>query len=250
MVNIEVIFAFAVGTIAIAGIGLMTVTAIACLFSPNDMGRFELVQVAVSLDGISSKLGIARAYVREHQEGSDRGALFEARFAIGVAFMLIAMLVSVAFAKQIAEWLFGVVHFERSLGLLEVAYLISLLSVLFIYGQNAWREWIPALSSSAANAISFLASFVVRTEASAYVWRLFPRLRLQILVTMAMWLSIATLGFGPGSRPHAHLIWFVLLPVGAWCFRAEWMGMYRPCYVAVPSKFLSAEPGKGLGAVS
>ncbi|AIF47931.1 lipopolysaccharide biosynthesis protein [Dyella japonica] len=486
MVNIRTILAFAMGPVASAAIGLMTVPAIAWIFSPNDVGRLNMVQVSVSFGVLLFNLGLDRAYVREYHESSDRGALLKACFAPGLALMLTVVLISIPFDERIAEWLFGVGHvayywvlvacvvvsfvsrflslilrmqdrgiafslsqilpkiillvvmgvfflpiFKRSFGELEVAYLLSLLSVLFIYSWNTWRDWSPALKATvsrqqvnhllgygvplifagvaywgldatsslalrslstlpelaiysvsmsfagvgvvfqtiftvlwapmvykwvangvdmrrvddiahqalavvcaiwvlsgslswltewvlpahyapvkylmlccigqpllytlseitcvgigitrrsmlslwstvaallvnvagsillvpsygaagatAANAVAFLAFFVARTEASAHVWRPFPRARLYVFVTAAVGLSIATLAFGPGYPLQVLLVWVALLPVVAWCFRAEWLGMYRSLRAAIRSEFFSVEPGSGPGTVS
>lgn len=107
-----------------------------------------------------------------------------------------------------------------------------------------------ATGAVAANAVAFLAFFIARTEASAHVWRSFPRARLYTVVTAAVALSIATLAWGPGNSLQVSLVWLAVLPVVGWCFRAEWMGMYRSLHAAVKSEFFSAEPGEGPGTVS
>lgn len=107
-----------------------------------------------------------------------------------------------------------------------------------------------AAGAVTANAVAFLAFFVARTEASAHVWRSFPRARLYVFVSVAVALSIATLAWGPGNPLQVSLMWLALLPVIAWCFRAEWMGMYRSLHAAIRSEFLPVEPGSGRGTVS
>lgn len=484
--NIKTILAFAMGPIASAGIGLLTVPAIAWLFSPTDVGRLNMVQVGVSFGVLLFNLGLDRAYVREYHEWSDRGALLKACFAPGFLLMLLIMAISFPFDQRIAEWLFGEGHttyywilvacvfvsfvsrflslilrmqdrgvafslsqilpkiillmvmgvfllpiFHRSFIELELAYLLSLLSVLFIYSWNTWRDWVPAIrafvprkefayllgygvplifagvaywgldatssvalrslstlpelaiysvsmsfagvgvvfqaiftmlwapmvykwvasgvdmsrvddiahqalavvcviwalsgalswlvdlvlpahyaqvkylmlccigqpllytlseitcvgigitrrsmlslwstvaalvvnvaasvllvpsygaaGAVAGNAVAFLVFFVARTEASAYVWRPLPRVRLYGFVAAAVGLSIATLVFGPESRIHVSLLWLATLPVVVWCFRGEWAGMYRQLRTAVKSEFFSAEPEDGSGTVS
>jgi O-antigen/teichoic acid export membrane protein len=478
LVNIKIILAFAVGPIATAGFGLLTVPAIAWIFSPADVGRLNIVQIAVSFGVLLFNLGLDRAYVREYHEWSDRGALLKACFAPGFALMLLVALVTLPFDQHIATWLFGLGHvvyywilvacvvvsfisrflslilrmqdrgmafsmsqilpkiilllavgalafpiFSRSFGQLEVAYLASLLSVLFIYSWNTWREWSPALRAPVsrlqvrrllgygvplifagvaywgldatstlalrslstlselavysvsmsfagvgvvfqtiftvlwaplvykwvahgvdmrrvdhiaqqalavvcaiwvlsgifswltdfvlparyiqvkylmlccigepllytlsevtcvgigitrrsmlslwstivalvanvaisvwlvpgygaagavvANAIAFLVFFVARTEASAYVWRPFPRARLYVFVSAGVALSIATLVFGPNAPVHYSFIWLALLPVVMWLFRDEWSAMYRSLHSSIKSTRWYPEP--------
>lgn len=87
-----------------------------------------------------------------------------------------------------------------------------------------------------ANAIAFLVFFIARTEASAHVWRPFPRARLYGFVIAAVGLSIATLVFGPGAPVHFSLVWLAMLPVVLWCFRAEWAVMHRSLRSAITSE--------------
>lgn len=100
MVNIEVIVAFVLGLIAIVGIDLMKGPAPAWTVSPREITRPKLGQAAVSFGGLSSKPGPDRAYVCEHHQRCDRGALLIACFAPGVALMSIVILVSVALANK------------------------------------------------------------------------------------------------------------------------------------------------------
>ena len=485
--NIRTALAFAVGPIATAALGLVTVPVIAWVFPPADVGRLNIVQIAVSFGVLLFSLGLDRAYVREYHESTDRAALLKACFAPGCALLLLAMLVTAPFDHHVAEWLFGVGHvayywmllacvatsfisrflslilrmqdrgvafsmsqilpkvllllvvtamaastFHKSFVQLEAAYLISLLSVLLTYGWNTWREWAPAvrapvsptqvrfvlgygtplifagvaywgldatstlalrsLSSLSelavysvsmsfagvgvvfqtiftvlwaplvykwvahgvdmrrvdniaqqalavvcaiwvlsgifswladfvlparyiqvkylmlccigepllytlsevtcvgigitrrsmlslwstvaalvvnialsvwlvpkhgaagavvANALAFLVFFVARTEASAYVWRPFPRVRLYVFVTACVGLSIATLVFGPRAPVHFSLVWLAMLPIAIGCFRAEWMDMYRSLRAAIKPQPqpICPEPQGGPGAL-
>ena len=483
--NIRTALAFAVGPIATAALGLVTVPVIAWVFPPADVGRLNIVQIAVSFGVLLFTLGLDRAYVREYHEWTDRAALLKACFVPSCALLLLAMLVTMPFNDLIAAWLFGVGHVvyywvllacmatslvsrflslilrmqdrgvafsisqilptvllllavaamavssvHKSFVQLEVAYLISLLSVLLTYGLNTWREWVPALRASVsrtqircvisygtplifaglaywgldatsalalrslsglselavysvsmsfagvgvvfqtifsmlwapivykwvahgvdmrrvdhiaqqalavvcaiwvvsgtfswladfvlparyvqvkylmlccigepllytlsevtcvgigitrrsmlslwstvaalaanialsvwlvpkygaagavvANAIAFLAFFIARTEASAYIWRPFPRARLYAYVTALVGLSIATLVFGPGAPVHFSLFWLALLPVVAWSFRTEWFGMYRALLSAIRPVHICPEPEGGPGAL-
>ncbi|MFK2875918.1 lipopolysaccharide biosynthesis protein [Rhodanobacter hydrolyticus] len=484
--NIRTVLAFAIGPIATAGLGLVTVPAIAWVFPPADVGRLNIVQIAVSFGVLLFNLGLDRAYVREYHEWSDRGALLKACFAPGFVLLLLAMLVTLPFDARLTDWLFGLGHaayywtlvacvivsfisrflslilrmqdrgmafslsqvlpkvvlllavgmlalpaFSKSFGALEAAYLASLLSVLLAYSANTWREWSPALlapvsrtqvrglvgygvplifagvaywgldatstlalrslstlpelaiysvsmsfagvgvvfqtiftvlwapmvykwvargvdmrrvdhiaqqalavvctiwvlsgalswltdfvlpahysqvkylmlccigepllytlsevtcvgigitrrsmlslwSTAAglvvnvalsvwlvpghgaagavvANAIAFLVFFVARTEASAYVWRPFPRARLYAFVTVGVGLSIATLVYGPRVAVHFSLVWVALLPVVVWCFRNEWNYMYRSLLDALKAKRSYPQPSEEPEALS
>jgi hypothetical protein len=106
-----------------------------------------------------------------------------------------------------------------------------------------------AAGAVVANAIAFLVFFIARTEASAYVWRPFPRARLYGFVIAAVGLSIATLVFGPGAPVHFSLVWLAMLPAVIWCFRAEWAVMYRSLRSAIKSERWYPEPEREPGAL-
>lgn len=108
--NIKTILAFAVGPIATAGLGLVAVPAIAWIFPPADVGRLNIVQIAVSFGVLLFNLGLDRAYVREYHEWTDRGALLKACFTPGFVLLLLAVLATLPFAQHIASWLFGLDH--------------------------------------------------------------------------------------------------------------------------------------------
>ena len=85
--------------------------------------------------------------------------------------------------------------------------------------------WLVPLHGAAgavvANAIAYLVFFVARTEASAWVWRQFPRVRLYVFTSLAVALSVATVALGGKLPFHYALVWLALAPVVGWCFRAE-----------------------------
>ena len=108
--NIRTVLAFALGPIVTAGLGLVTVPVIAWVFPPADVGRLNIVQIAVSFGVLLFNLGLDRAYVREYHEWSDRGALLKACFTPGFALLLLAMLVTLPIDRRLAGWLFGLGH--------------------------------------------------------------------------------------------------------------------------------------------
>lgn len=85
--------------------------------------------------------------------------------------------------------------------------------------------WLVPLHGAAgalmANAVAYLVFFVARTEASARVWRQFPRARLYVFTSMAVALAVSTVAVGDVLPFHYALVWLAVAPVVAWCFRAE-----------------------------
>lgn len=455
--NAKKIAAFALGPIASAAFGLITVPVIAWAFSPEDVGRLNMLQIAVSFCLLLLVLGLDQAYVREFHESSDRARLLKACFTPGFIFLVVGGLVTMAYGSELSRLLFGATNpafywitlacvvaafvsrflslilrmqdrgmaFSMSqvipkalmlilvggivwLGLsrgflaLQLAFLASTIAVVLVYLWNTRKQWRPAVTapldrqqvrsllkfgaplifsglaywglvatSSIAlrslstftelgiysvtmsfsgvatifqsifsvvwapivykwvaegkdlsrvdgiarqalalvcgifvmcglfswltdyvlpaeyaqvkylvlcaivqpllytlseitcvgigitrrtmlsvwvtlaallsnvvlslwlvptygaagavmsNAVAYVVFFVARTEASAYVWRQFPRARLYVFVSLAVAFSLATVALAPALPFHYALVWLALLPIVAWCFRAE-----------------------------
>ncbi|GLQ97645.1 oligosaccharide flippase family protein [Dyella mobilis] len=121
------------------------------------------------------------------------------------------------------------------------------LSALIVnVGISTWL--VPTRGASGAviaNALAFLVFFVARTEASAHVWRPFPRARLYAFVVTAVAMSIATLIFGPELPVPFGFIWLAILPLVVWQFRAEWLDMYRKFQAAMSADGLPSLAGRG-----
>lgn len=105
--NLNKILGFALGPIASALLGLITVPLMAWAFSPEDLGRMNLLQVALSFCLLLTVLGLDQAYVREYHDTTNHPALLKACFTPGFLLLLICALCSVAYARDLALWLFG-----------------------------------------------------------------------------------------------------------------------------------------------
>lgn len=95
---------------------------------------------------------------------------------------------------------------------------------------NVWLSWwlIPthgAAGAVMANALAYVVFFIARTEASAFAWRQFPRIKLYFFVVLATALAVATVALGAGLPLHYAWLWLALAPAVVWFFRTEWMVM-------------------------
>lgn len=88
------IFAFAIGPAANALLGLATLPLITWLFSPGDVGRLSMLNVAVSFCLLFCSLGLDQAYVREYHSETHRGALLRKALLPG---MMVLLLLSLGF---------------------------------------------------------------------------------------------------------------------------------------------------------
>lgn len=101
------ILGFALGPIASAILGLMTLPIVAWAFSAEDVGRLNILKVMVSFCMLVCVLGLDQAYVREFHESRDRHRLLKACFLPGFAFLLVAGFVTLAYSSRLSFLLFG-----------------------------------------------------------------------------------------------------------------------------------------------
>mgnify|MGYP003604568121 FL=1 len=78
-----------------------------------------------------------------------------------------------------------------------------------------------AAGALVANAVAYLVFFVARTEASAFVWRQIPRVRLYVFVSLAVAFAVVTVIFGATLPFPYALVWLALAPLIVGCFRVE-----------------------------
>ncbi|MCL6244586.1 oligosaccharide flippase family protein [Acinetobacter sp. ANC 7200] len=91
--NIKKIFHFSVGPIGAALLGILTVPILAWSFSPDDMGRFSVLQIIMSFSSILFTLGLDQSYVRDYHESSDRAALLKTVLLPPIVFFVLFVLI-------------------------------------------------------------------------------------------------------------------------------------------------------------
>ncbi|EGN74610.1 membrane protein involved in the export of O-antigen and teichoic acid [Idiomarina sp. A28L] len=89
--NARKVLAFSVGPIGGAALGLITLPIVAWFFSPEDIGRLTMLQVAVSFALLLFSLGLDKAYVREFHEVEDKAGLLKAVFIPGFVILLLVL---------------------------------------------------------------------------------------------------------------------------------------------------------------
>lgn len=101
------IIGFAVGPVGSAFLGLVTVPLTAWVFSPSDLGRLNILQVAMSFALLLSVLGFDQAYVREHHESEDKEQLLLICFMPGFLLLAIAGAVAAFFADSMSALMYA-----------------------------------------------------------------------------------------------------------------------------------------------
>ena len=87
--KLKVILSFAIGPIGAAALGFITLPLMTWLYSPEDIGRFGMLNVAVSFSVLLFCLGMDQAYVRQYHESIDKGELLKISITPGFILLLI-----------------------------------------------------------------------------------------------------------------------------------------------------------------
>lgn len=106
--NLQKVVHFAIGPIAAAALGLITLPFVAWFFSVEDVGRLTMMQVVLSLSVSLFSLAMHQAYVREYHEEDDKNALLKLSMLPGLIFLTVTTLVIVLLPYSLSVLLFGI----------------------------------------------------------------------------------------------------------------------------------------------
>ena len=86
--NLKKILSFAIGPIGSAALGFLTLPIITWLYSPEDVGRISMLNIAISFCVLLFSLGLDQSYVREYHESSSKGILLKSAITPGLFLLL------------------------------------------------------------------------------------------------------------------------------------------------------------------
>ena len=124
---------FALGPIATAIFGLIALPMMAWIFSPEDLGRLNMLQITISFCLLLLVLGLDQAYVREFHESEDKSNLLKACFLPGFLLLCLGIFITAPFAKNLSLWLFdkeSVVFYALTMIAVIATYISRFLSLI------------------------------------------------------------------------------------------------------------------------
>ncbi|ENK5207038.1 oligosaccharide flippase family protein [Klebsiella aerogenes] len=128
--KLKVILSFAIGPIGAAALGFITLPLMTWLYSPEDIGRFGMLNVAVSFSVLLFCLGMDQAYVRQYHESIDKGELLKISITPGFILLLIVSFFFIIKPNYLATLLFGVNLYTA--GVLAILIIISSFILRFL----------------------------------------------------------------------------------------------------------------------
>lgn len=102
------ILGFAVGPLGATALGLVTIPLTAWLFTPEDVGRLNLLQITVSFGMLLFVLGLDAAYVREYHGCHELPALLRACFLPGFIMLSVGSIAAATYASEFSFGLFKI----------------------------------------------------------------------------------------------------------------------------------------------
>lgn len=118
---------FALGPVAGALLGFISLPIIAWFFSQDDVGRMALLNVVLNFTTLFFTLGLDQAYVREFHEVKNKPRLLKTAVLPGFSLLFATLVVSLLFGPFLAEVVFSINSTNIS-WLLAAALLCSFLS--------------------------------------------------------------------------------------------------------------------------
>lgn len=195
--KIKIILGFSLGPILSAALGLITVPIIAWIFSPEDIGRLNLLQVTFSFALLLSVLGLDQAYIREYHEVTDRPKLFLSCFLPGFLFLAAVSVVVLPYLREISYVLFK--------------------------DNNPWFFTI-AIVGFFLNYVSRFLSLILRMQERGLAFSLSQVLPKILQLTLILALAFTTI-----EKTFLHLAGLTLasqaavLLINLWSTKSEWM---------------------------
>ncbi|MDK1289579.1 lipopolysaccharide biosynthesis protein [Pseudoalteromonas umbrosa] len=120
--NIKKIAQFAIGPVAGALLGFISLPLITWFFAPEDVGRIAMYNIALSLSVMLFSLGLDQAYVREYHESSNKIQLLKTSLFPGLLILTTCFSVSLLFSK---DWLSSLL-FDLESGFLSLLVMLSI----------------------------------------------------------------------------------------------------------------------------
>lgn len=121
------IAAFALGPVAGALLGLITLPTITWFFAQEDVGRIAMLQITVGFSTLLFSLGLDQAYVREFHEVANKPALLKQSFLPGFLLLSVSLIALLSLGDSMARWLFDSSSWHLSL-LIAIALLAAFVS--------------------------------------------------------------------------------------------------------------------------
>ncbi|GAA2493703.1 lipopolysaccharide biosynthesis protein [Terrabacter carboxydivorans] len=195
------VIGFAVGPVATALISLVAVPAVAWAFSPEDVARYNLLQIFVSFGVLFATLGLDQGYVRHFHEAPDRAVLLRSCVIPSALLFIAVALPSMIVSEPLANLFFGTADA---------------------------RVFPVALACCAAAIVSRFLSLILRMEERALAFsasQLIPKavflVAIGLLVLLAVDRDFLSLSYALLSS------WVAVAVITGWSTRAHWQRALR-----------------------
>lgn len=122
------LFYFALGPIGAGLSGFLTMPVMAWYFSVEDVGRYSIMQVLVSLSLLLATLGLDQAYVREFHQIKDKNSLFLSVVIPGFFILFLMLVITIGCSEYLSDLFFSYTDYSKFFVLVLIAIILSFLT--------------------------------------------------------------------------------------------------------------------------
>ena len=98
--NFQKIIQFSIGPVGAALLGLLTTPLLTWFFSVDDIGRYSVLQIAITFSTILFSLGLDQAFVRDFHEHNNPNQIFKIALIPGLAALILISTTIIIFAPS------------------------------------------------------------------------------------------------------------------------------------------------------
>lgn len=139
--KLRTLFAYAIGPLGSAAIGVISLPLIAWYFPPEDIGRVVLLQTVAALVLNLLGLGLDQAYIREYHAAEHRAALFKTILWLPLSLLIGLLIIMMGYRVELAEQVVGISHAQAGswvLAFCAALFLTRYLSLILRMQERAW----------------------------------------------------------------------------------------------------------------
>lgn len=183
---------FAVGPVGTAALGFVTVPLIAWIFTSEDVGRLNILQMSCSLAMIVFTLGLDQAYIREYYVVQSKALLLKQMAFPILVILLIATALAILFRESLTSLLFKCDDYFVFLGMVLAVWgtlLLRIFSTVLRMQEQGWRFSLTQLLNKAVLLMLCVSAFLLLDKISFAFLALAFAAAVTASATLAFWFT-------------------------------------------------------------
>lgn len=195
------VLGFALGPVATALISLVAVPVVAWAFKPEDVARYNLLQIFVSFAVLLVSLGLDQGYVRQYHETRDRAVLLRSCALPGLILFVVLSIPALFASEPLAD---------------------------LVFGTSDRRVFVVAVICAAAAIIFRFLSLILRMEERALAFSISQIIPKAVFLVAVLILLVLSVRRGFLDLSYAFLSsWLAAVLITGWNTMGQWRSALR-----------------------